>query len=247
MTVEFRDILYTPIDVPEPPKFDIDNLMRFVNKNKNSEIRSFLSNGFTAENVLKDQYPWDLTAIYFNFLDNGPGWLDGFDKKFPELANYLINIYGLDISDIGNIILLPSSPQHVGYGFWHNDVDVTGLRLYLYIEETEKHKLFLKRSKIDHGMEFQKNSPVWQVPIDHSLFEDHVDECRYPEGKNAFAYYLNNLRSVHVPWVAETNLLRIPVLITPKKTTWQQVHDKTTDLIVKSAEKFKEYAILWGK
>jgi hypothetical protein len=58
------------------------------------------------------------------------------------------------------------------------------------------------------------------------------------------AYYLNNFRSVHAPTVNVPGI-RIAAFITVKKPYQEIVRRRTNDMIVASANKFKDHAILW--
>ena len=133
--MEAIDVLYTPLDVPEPPEYDPSELKKWIDDNYNSlqGYRDMLSKmGASSENVIEN-YPFDLCVVYINDVGLGPGWTNGFDSKFPELSEYLLTFMGQNPNDIGCILLAPMKRKYVGYGFWHRDVD-EGLRIYLDLE-----------------------------------------------------------------------------------------------------------------
>jgi len=244
------DVCYTPLDVPAPPEYDINEIKQWCEENfKVSKMyRNVLqNNGADSSAVIGlDNYPWDMTIPYFNLTNVGPGWVGNFDKKFPELSDYFFNVYGLDKNDVGVITFLPMKKDYTGYGFWHRDPDPTGLRLYLEFEGFGDDKLFLKKTRVPYDKD---NPPIVTAPVSEEehkyVLQEEEHECKILKPNQAF--YLNNFRSVHATWTDKKSIgkTRIAVLIVGKKHNGYHFAKSFNDLIVKSAEKYKDYAILW--
>jgi hypothetical protein len=134
------DIVYTPLDTPKMPDVDVAKLLEWINENHSKlhgHNKKLIESGFTSEGHLGDNYPWKLTPVYFNNEIISTGWLNDFDKKFTDLSTYFHTAFGLELDDIGAIMLLPTLPTHSGLGFWHQDIDMLGLRMYLAFDDLE--------------------------------------------------------------------------------------------------------------
>lgn len=239
--MQINDILYTPLDVGEKPEFDIKKLQAWLSNNhvplsKYKDILSATKN--SAEKVIEN-YPWDLTVAYFNMTDKGPGWLGNFDTEFPELSTYMYECFGLSLEDMGLIVFLPIKQNHTGLGFWHNDTDWYGLRHYFDFESMDTNKLLLKKTKIDYT-----ERPSLKVPIDEDLYlQSETIECKLISPRQSF--FLNNVKSVHSTYTATPNVTRIAAFVTGKKLGGTYIKEKIENLVVRSAEKYKDYAVLW--
>jgi hypothetical protein len=248
--MEAIDVLYTPLDVPEPPEYDVGELRKWIDDNYESlsKYKDFIGkHGGSAESVVEN-YPWDLTVAYFNLLGNGPGWLNGFDEKFPELSKYVFDSFGVDAEEVGCFILLPMRAEYEGYGFWHRDVDPIGFRMYLDFEGVDDDKLLMKRTKVPYS---KTDVVPFVVPItdeQHETFmQKEIIECKIKSRNQCF--FLNNQRSIHVTYTAKESVgkARIASFVVGKFENNLKFKKSFDDMIVKSAEKFKDYAILWKK
>jgi hypothetical protein len=240
--MQINDILYTPLDVPDKPEFNINQLKNWLTRNYQplSQYRDMLaSTNNTAEKIVTN-YPWDLTVAYFNlFNDPGPGWLGNFDKEFPELSKHMHECFNLSIEDVGLIVFLPIKQDHTGLGFWHNDTDWYGLRHYFCFESSDTNKLLLKKTKIDYV-----ERPNLQIPIDENAYlQDEIFECKILSTRQSF--FLNNVRSVHSTFTVTPNVTRIAAFVTGKIGKRAEMQEKIESLVVRSAEKYKDYAVLW--
>jgi hypothetical protein len=243
--MDSNDVLYTPIDTHPMPSVDVVNLNKWLKSNCSNltQYKDFFTraNSKTGEQMVED-YPWDLTPVYFNVIDEGPGWLNNFNVRFPALSKYFYEALGLTLDDIGFIILLPVKTDYQGFGFWHNDPDYTGLRMYLDFEDMNNDKLYLKRTKIAYT---NKILPKYTYPINHEIYlQPELIECK-PISKNQ-CFYLNNFRSVHATYTHKAGSNRIAAFITSKAGKQQEMIKKVNDLIVRSALKFKDHSILWN-
>lgn len=235
------DILYTPLDVPDRPDTDLNAFMRWAREAYVTEeqkiIRKQLSKG-TAHNKLdpNGEYAWDMTYARF-----GDRWCNGFDQQFPALADYSYKTFGIQLHELATVLFLPLRNTVKGEAFWHNDVDETGFRYYLWCENPEENPLVMRRCTYPH-----MQRPRLPVPI-------HEDDPRIAKERlvcrmrsSTQAYYLNNIRAVHAPTIYSTEpTLRIACLIKCKNEYQPAVRARSKDLIVRSAEKYSEYALLW--
>lgn len=240
--MQLNDILYTPLDVPEKPNFDIKKLQDWLSSNHQplSKFKNILSNTSNAAENIIENYPWDLTVAYFNlFGGNTPGWLGNFNNEFPELSKYMYECLGLSIDEVGLIVFLPIKQGHTGLGFWHNDTDWYGLRHYFEFENHDANKLLLKKTKVDYT-----TRPDFVYPIDEDKFlQEEVFECKVLSPRQSF--FLNNVRSVHSTYTVVPNVTRIAAFVTSRYGEGMDIRDKVEKLVIRSAEKYKDYAIFW--
>ena len=240
--MQINDILYTPLDVPSKPEFDINQIKNWLTRNYQllSQYKDMLSgNSFTAEKIFEN-YPWNLTVAYFKlFNEKEPGWLGNFDQEFPELSKYIYESFNLSIDDVGLIIFLPIKQGHTGLGFWHNDPEWYGLRHYFAFDNPDKNKLLMKRTKIDYD-----ERPNFTLPIDENKYlQDETIECKILSPTQSF--FLNNLKSVHATNTIEPNGSRIAVIITGKFGKRKEMQEKIESLVIRSAKIYKDSAGLW--
>ena len=225
------DICYTPLDVPPLPNIDLDDVLLWVaelNLTKNSIPNNI------ARSKLTKSYPWNFSLAYYH---SSGGWQHNFDTRFPELSLYLTSAYGLDIEDIGSIIMLPVKDDHIGLGFWHADPDWSGLRLYLEDDQFDKNPLLFKKSKIPHDV----HPMLGSVQENDNRFQTEIHECKILKPTQAF--YLNNIRGIHSPFI-NVPARRFAIIIQgkPGETI---VMEKTKDLIIRSAMLYSDYALLY--
>jgi hypothetical protein len=241
--MQINDILYTPLDVPDKPEFDINKLKSWLSKNHAPLSRykdTLAGTNNTAENIIEN-YPWDLTVAYFKlFNENEPGWLGNFDKEFPELSRHMYESFNLSIDDIGLIVFLPIKQGHTGLGFWHNDTDWYGLRHYYSFDNINSNKLLMKKTKLAYT-----ERPYFPLPIDESIYlQEETIECKVLSPTQSF--FLNNVRSVHSTYTVTPDVTRIAAFVTGKVGQRETMQQKIESLVIRSAEKYKDYAVLWN-
>ncbi len=237
--MNFDNILYTPLDIPDAPDVDPTEIIKWVKDTRNSKngLNSFLSqNNLTAEEV-DPKYPWDITPAWFNYTGKGPGWINNFDKKFPEVVSFIDTHFGIPPEYRGLVLILPMKDGHSGEGFWHQDNDVFGIRFYLEFEDIEVNKLLLKRTK-----KYEKNRTLGYPP-NMSILQDETLTCKMKSSKQGF--YLNNINAAHATLTNDPSKLRIAVIISVRPEMFSFVHEFKKELVLRSAQKYKEYAILW--
>lgn len=231
--MQTENILYTPLDVPLPPDIDTEKFLSWVSKVYPQAAKSDAADSI-AEKRMPNNYPWDLAFGAYNGQ-----WIDGFEIEFPEIANYCLSAFNITTTELSTLIFLPIRPSISGLAFWHNDVDPTGFRFYLANEHSDKNPLLLKKTiePLTHVMNFKP-----PMPEDHPALQKEVYECRIPSGNHAF--YINNIRAVHSPMITVPST-RIAGIITIKKHLQASVIKASEELLIRSAEKFKDYAIHW--
>lgn len=235
------DILYTPLDVPDRPHTDKNQFMQWAKEayptDEQITVRRDLSKG-SSYNTLEPEgeYAWDM--VYARFDDK---WLSGFDEKFPELAKYSYEIFGVHLHEVATLVFLPLRNTVMGEAFWHNDVDTTGFRYYLFNEKHEENPLLIRRC--NHPYLERPRLPVPLPESDPRVSQQRmVCKMRSPTQ----AYYLNNIRCVHAPTINSTEpILRVAGFLKCKNKYQPEVFARSQNLIVNSALKFKDLAIFW--
>jgi hypothetical protein len=226
------DICYTPLDIPEPPQIDMQKLFDWMEFSR-QQVQCDL--GKVIKDTMGDRYPW---VPAFPYSAKHGGWICDFDNIFPELAKYMTEGYNIELEDLGAITFSPTKDGHTGLGLWHVDQEIYGLRVYLQNEKYDINPL-LYRKTIEPSME----RPRIKVPMDENdpRFEKTEHVCKMMQERQPF--YLNNIRGVHSAFTNEP-AKRFAVLI-GGKTNKTIVRQKTEDLIVRSAQKFKDYALFY--
>lgn len=235
------NILYTPLDTPPQPHFDLDKLKQWLADYHYTlaYARHQLSREVNGAEARVPNYPWNMTLCYLNMFDQGPGWIGDFEKIFPELATWMHTAFGLELDDVGSIILLPIKKNHTGFGFMHNDPDWFGLRFYLEYEHIGENKLFTKRTKIPYD-----NRPDLLLPIDEEKYlQSELIECVPLHNKQCF--FLNNVRAAHATYTAVENSTRIAAFVTSKVTNTDKFFEKIYTLVTRSASLYPEHVVLW--
>lgn len=226
------DILYTPLDTPSVPKTDITKLLAWVESyrlDQNLDIRMDQS----KNKKIASLYPWNI--IYPRIKNN---WCYDFDSEFPELADFFSSAYKLAESEVTDVVLLPVRSDFQGLGFWHSDLDSTGLRCYIENQEPAADFLMIKPT-----VEAYKKRPYFGVmdpEFTNTPLQNTIMVATLMQPNQTF--YLNNVRAVHAVNTSVAGAMRIAVIIVPDIA---KVESRINDLIVRSAEKYKDYALYW--
>ena len=230
-----NDICYTPLDVSNAPDYSIDDVKTWITENTETLqqcVDDLCKRGLSGQKDV-DKYPWRLVFAYWNEYG---GWLNNFDKKFPELSRYMHEAFNLKEDELESILLLPMNNDITGYGFWHNHGDKAGYRMYL---NNDVGSLFLRKTKkpydSNHWVKIKECDETWN----DSELERTEHECKLLSSNQCF--YLNNFRSAHATYVEEQpkDLPRIAVIINPKEVPTDD------SLVINSAKKYKDYAIMY--
>lgn len=225
------EICYTPLDVPTRPDVDI---AKFLSWTKSTYPQPFKSLANTAENLIGKDYPWDLVWGAYDGV-----WQNNFDKEFPELSVYCYEAFKIHPHELSGAIFLPVRKSVQGVSFWHNDVDPTGFRFYIECEHYNDNPLLLRKTKLPYS---QRISIAVPLTGEDSRLQKKVFHCKMTDPH--MAYYLNNVRAAHAVSVNIPGI-RIAAFITVKKMFTEIVQNRTRDLIVSSALKYNDHAILW--
>jgi hypothetical protein len=237
--MEFENILYTPLDVPPKPNFDLNQLKFWLNeKYKSVEYKEWLiKNGFAGEKIFKN-YGWNVVVAYFNMMDAGPGWIEDFDKEFPQLSEYIYSCFGFDLDRLGSIVFLPVKKDHIGLGDWHQDRDSYALRHYFAFDYPDKNKLLLRKTKEPYNIIQNIHSNDIESYLDNSIYECDIRSSTQ-------SYYLNNVRAAHATYTEVPNVDRIATIVSGKINSTKENFEIIKDLVLRSAEKFPESVILY--
>jgi hypothetical protein len=218
--VNFEDILYTPLDVPDLPDFNVGELIGWLKETypKYKSVNEYIaSRGHSSEKKIEN-YPWDLTPIYLNMHGEKYGWVNGFEQKFPQLCQHISTAYGLTLDEIGSVYSLPMKEDYVGWGFWHKDYDPSGIRFYFEYESNQDNGLYIKK-------EGEEGNGV---------------QCRVKSPRQSF--FLNNINAVHATYTPKESVgkTRVAAFITPRFDNVEEFMDKTRKLIIDSASNYMD-------
>lgn len=236
------NILYTPLDLPEPPACDSNKIINWINSNR-EELEPYkqyaYDNALTSEKNSKIKWPWNMGLAYLNWdTHTNPGWICKFDKEFPELSHYIYTVFGISIEELGSIVILPVKHKHIGMGFMHQDPGEFGLRIYLEFEHIGKNKLFLQKTRVPYTTQ-----PNWEPPVDPKILQPELIECR--TFSNRGCWFINNTRAYHGTYTEIENSTRIAVIVSGNPKSHNIVIDRLKNKIIDSAFKFKDYAVFW--
>lgn len=231
--MEPKDILYTPLNV-EVPQFDIPKLREWMAKNSKQSLNDRADGSLRTPRSL---YPWNIS---YGMIERK--WAGNFDKEFPDMVQFLYDGFNIKPEDMYALVFLPSKPDFVGVGFWHADPDETGLRIYLDNDDGDKDFLLMKRTK----RKLLSRRELGNIP-DNGISPRFCDEIITPKlYKPSQAFYLNNVCAIHSAQIHRKNATRIAILplLNEYHRPWK--HPKVlNDLIISSAETFKDFAIYW--
>jgi len=232
--------LYTPLDCPARPEYDVDALKQWINDYyaKLKEIRTFMKQGSGIGNATETI--WTPVNPYNKLFE---GWQGRFNERFPELSNYFTEAFGFEISEIKNMLILPINPEYTGT-FWRQDPDEFGLRMVLNIDEDASTKLLLKKTKEAYDEQPAISArffPDGNAPDMQQFLQPEVHECKI--ATTSQCYYVNNVRASHATQVTEANKSFITIMVVPDKTP--AVLDKINALVERSLQKYSDYAITY--
>ena len=234
------DVVYTPLDTPKMPDVDVPALLNWID-NSHSELhkhnKTLINLNLTAEGKLGNRYPWKLTPAYLNSELISTGWLNNFNIIFPDLSTYFYTAFGLTLEDIGCVMLLPTVPTHTGLGFWHQDIDAIGLRMYLEFDDLNN-KLLTRKTKIKHTEKLNHNNPLLE-----DFLETEILDCKILDKNQCF--FLNNVNAAHSIYTNVPGKTRISAFIAEKSSNQNALISKIEPLVVNSAKKFSDYSIIW--
>jgi len=226
------DILYTPLDTPQVPETDIPKLLNWVKENASSQNLLNREDSSQDPTVPKSKYPWNIIYPKRNNI-----WQYNFDIMFPVIAKFFSTAYGLENDDVSTVVLLPVKTEFAGTGFWHSDPDPHGLRMY--IENQEPENFLLMRPTVEPyniRPRFGVDQSFKNIPLQNKIVNATLRA-------NNQTFFINNTRAVHAVNTVNPGVVRIAVIVSCVDTPKVTAH--INDLILTSAEKFKEHVIMW--
>lgn len=234
------DVVYTPLDTPPMPEVDVPKLINWIEENHSKlkpQTKVLNDTDLIADEKYGNSYPWKFTPIYLDTELISTGWLGDFNTIFPELSNYFYTAFGLELEDLGCVVLLPTFHTHTGLGFWHQDVDKVGLRMYLEFDDFEN-KLLVRKTKTKLNSKLDHNDPSLE-----DILQSEIIDCNILHKNQCF--FLNNVNAAHNIYTAVPGKIRIAALIAEKGSNQDIILTKIESLVVNSAKKFSDYSIIW--
>jgi predicted RNA binding protein YcfA (HicA-like mRNA interferase family) len=227
--MDILNILYTPVEIPEPPMFDRKKLKEWCALNINQDLKNRKDGKLITS---EDIYPWNIV-----YARRHHQWIGGFEKIFPELSEYFCKSYQLLESELDAVVILPVKPEFTGAKYWHADPDDIGLRLYLENDDCDRDFLLIKPTVYPYN----SREELGNIP-ENGITEKVQDKIYSAKIlRQTQGFYLNNVRGIHTVNVTHTNSKRMTVLIMAKN-----VPQRTKDLIISSAIKYPELSITWS-
>lgn len=228
MTLErFRDLVFSPLDLPAPPQIDGKRLVAWMAwAREESRRRGHNRSERGYEGRTGRQYPWLMATIYCS----DPGAAEeSFEREFPQVLRYARQFPCRGIRLISLIAQRKDAAVHL-----HTDTDgYWGFRFYLANRSTDALYFCMAR----HGRDSLPRRADDSSPL---IVADRRHYARWPKGNHA--YCLNSVRAAHAVDAGACELgERIACLVMP-----QDGHDEQAllDLLEKSTAKFGDYQ-LW--
>lgn len=246
----FKDLLYVPLDLPDVPEIDMDELLTWSmnvspdHPNQRGSIE--LPDGktiLTPEQATRNRfgyYPWQ--SIWMKrsseFVPENNGWMLDFIEKFPALAEYVNNYPLKEISAVNlmwqkqdNSVMIHSDPEH-----WF------GMRLYLANQETSPLYFMQTHKPLNERIDF-----VTTDINDEKLKQIADTNKRYIKYlKPAHPWIINNVRAFHgVEPSSDALGTRAVIVIHGKFVNGESPldFDKLYDLLNRSVAKYPDYCV----
>ena len=224
----FKNLLFCPLDLPEPPVVEYDKFLEWhteqLEYNKKYNTVAKLSDG-------KQEYPWNVSwARWWNTYQNPNPWICGFEKYFPELVEYF-DLFPFTVAK--SISFLDQKESKDVY--LHTDPDQWwGMRFYLFNSLGEK-------------LYFAKPKELLNERVSTMVDGKYNDLWERTDGVKHYASFpsprspwmLNSVRAFHgVDKNTEFNGARVAVVMIGAYD-----YNKLYDLLDRSTKKYGEYAI----
>jgi hypothetical protein len=233
--IDWRNLVFSPLDLPDPPEVDTDKFLAWHSDQK--EYMLLHNQNRINSTKLYGGYCWHVSwAKWYTTYNTKQPWICDFDKRFPELVEYL-ELFPFKqtksisfLNQIGGATVEP-----------HTDPDeLWGMRFYL--KNKNKDALYFSRTKeiSDHQMRTMEDSNGNPLTEKRNYLDYCKDEklyARFP--KEQCAWMLNSNRAWHgVDKNSTPTGSRITCTI-----MGEYDKDKLFKLLEKSTQKHKEYQI----
>lgn len=246
---KFKNLLYVPLDLPEPPKIDLDEMLEWSrtipddHPNQAGEIKTKNGVILTPERAIKNKlgyYPWLSIWLKRNpdFVPQNDGWMMEFKEKYPELADYVMQFplketvaVNLMWQKEGHSVMIHTDPEH-----WF------GMRLYL--SNTPNSPLFFMKTK--EPVEKRYDYVTTDINDEHLSKIANTTKHYVKFLKPCHPWIINNVRALHgVDTYPNATGTRAVIVIHGrfKENESPIDFDKLYDLLERSVDKYQEYAI----
>lgn len=260
----YHDIIYTRLDLPEPPNLDEDKFQWWCEKSANF-LRSLTgpqyikSNGIEVKytsayhdnmNVRKEPFPYTMFPAMSRYksLTDDP-WVENFDKLFPDMVEYYNLFPGQKFRSLGFI------KQNSNMKVWdHTDNDEwIGFRSYLK-NTCSTDNLYFRKFKKEYftGNRYTTYIDTGTEKYVRDFSEIIEDEKIYPKNnKGNYAWALTSTKATHgidpnperetrITGIIEFWPVTAPGVISGFKIK------ETIDLFERSITKFRD-EVIWYK
>jgi len=219
----FDDLIFTPLDLPNPPEIDVARFIRWMEVGQNDATAA---PKVAFERLEKREYPWLVRNLHED--------LSPLQAEFPDVYDYLAAFPFRRVRTL--VILAQRGFQSV---HTHTDSDgLCGMRFYLTRKNAEGLHFYKGRERYDHfGTYMRQNGAVVRADWDKYFRTDEPVYATLPEDKKVFM--LNNARAAHAVDANTCELGdRIAVLV-------QGEYDpvRRDELLRRSVEKYANQAI----
>jgi hypothetical protein len=179
-------LIYVPLDLPEPPRVDIDLFTDWV-VSKAPRLIGNINSPATGEKIMHFEekgmkgwgfYPWiQVSAFHHGYSDK---WIAEFDKLFPDIVDY-VHLFPYNMLSGVTILLQKSSiaaPLHTDSDDW------LGMRFYLHNEVKEDVLYFHPRKTRENNristyiIEGDNVDPQrWEkyLDLDNKIYSNFID------------------------------------------------------------------------
>lgn len=175
-----EDLIYTRLDLPQPPEVDRDKLIAWIADNNS---RAPIQSQVLYEKSTEDSYPW----IAANIVNQGEFNLS-FMESFPEIVEYLKHF---PTTKWRSIVVL--SQRQNREGFLHTDPDLgmgIGWRVYL---SHRGPRLYIRKFK----ERLTERPQTWASGGPRAIEELCVPERIYVNDSGRYAWALTSIRAAH--------------------------------------------------
>lgn len=262
---KFHNLIYTPLDLPEPPIVDDDKFEWWANKAaqehlKISDQRVLLPDGRYRRSLMSmwksavGPYAWKSShAMKETTSETGSPWVLDFNKLFPELVEYLYLFPFVKLQSINFLHQDPNIPVAL-----HTDPDNwIGFRFYLK-NSVSKDALYFRKAK----KEFLtgKRLPTYSLDKDLEPIKSTLNDICEPE-----KIYADQANQGRYPWALTSSLAahgvdtfdereeRITCVVVGKPVYGREGviagyrKKETLDLLERSTEKFSDKQIRYDR
>lgn len=259
---EYHDIVYSRLDLPEPPVLDEDKFQWWCERSQNYLLtmpttQTFVkSNGtYTSafhdnQNVRKETFPYSMFPVITRAKSQTDNpWVEDFNTLFPEMVHYFRMFPGAYFRSLGFI------KQNTNMPVWdHTDNDEwIGFRFYMK-NNCHDNRLFFKKVKPEY-MTGNRYNTYMETPEGKKVrdFTNICDQSKiYPKNNiGRYAWALTSVKAAHgidasgedetrITAIAEFWPVDRPGIVKGFKVK------ETRDLLERSITKFKD-EVIWYK